>query len=289
MATHASSPLRYKANVFISEPLHFRRKEKKTKPRNVQRRIKLKFRHILICFLLIGGLFTFFQRVYLFLIFWDKLNVDRIEVSCPKEQIAEDIRLFLDGKHLGNLLILDIHTLKEKLVVHPWIKDVRVRKSFPSTLKISILQRQPAALLKESRIFLIDREGIKLQEVDSLASWDFPLFVDTNNFKANIAEKLDLGWAFLDSLVPSEKKAIAIIDLTEYQNVKVRLKESPAWIIIGESRFHERMALYRAQEPIFKQYGPMEYVDLRLEERIYIKPQKLFAKDIAPSMIKEAK
>lgn len=289
MATQVTSPLRYKANVFISEPLHFRRKEKKTKPKKVQRRIKLKFRHILLCFLLISGLFTFVQRAYLFLITWDNLDVDRIEVFCPKEQIAEDIRLFLGGKHLGNLLILDIHTLKEKLVVHPWIKDIHVRKNFPSTLKISILERQPAALLKKNRIYLIDREGIKLQEVDSLVNWDLPLFVDSNNFKENIAEKLDLGWALLDNLDPSERETIAVLDLTEYENAKVMLKESPTWIIIGESKFHERMKRYRTQEPIYEQYGPIEYVDVRFEERIYIKPQKLFANDISPSMIKEAK
>jgi cell division protein FtsQ len=289
MATRATSPLKYKANVFASEPLHYMRKEKKTKPKKVQRRIKLKFKHILICFLLISGLFAFFQRAYLFLISWDKLDIARIEVTCPKEQIAEDIRLFLEGKHLGNLLILDIHTLKEKLIVHPWIKDIRVRKNFPSTLKISILERKPAAILKKSGFFLIDREGIKLQEVDSLFSWDFPLFVDSKNFEENLAEKIDLGWTILDSLDPLEREAIAILDLTEYENAKVKHKESPTWILIGENQFQKRLKLYRDQEPLLKHYGSLEYVDLRFEERIYIKPQKLFANDISPSLIKEAK
>jgi cell division septal protein FtsQ len=289
VATRVSSPLKYRANVFVSEPVHFRRKEKKTKPKKVQRRIKLKFRHILVCFLLISGLFFLFQRTYLFLISWDKLNVERIEVSCSKEQIAEDILLFLEGKHLGNLLILNIHTLKEKLVVHPWIKDIRVRKSFPSTLKISILDRQPAAILKKNGFFLIDREGEKLQEVDSLLSWEFPLFVDSKNFKENISEKLDLGWRVLDTLNPFERKGIEVIDLTEYENAKVKLKESPTWILIGGSRFQEKMKLFRAQQASFWRYGPLEYVDLRFEERIYIKPQKIFANDISPSNIKEAK
>jgi cell division septal protein FtsQ len=289
MATRASSPPGYKANIFVSEPVHFRRKEKKSKPKKVQRRIKLKFRHIFICFLLISGLFTLFQRAYLFLIYWDRLDVDRIEVSCPKEQIAEDIRLFLEGKHLGNLLILDINTLKEKLRVHPWIKDIRVRKNFPSTLKISILERRPAALMKTNGIFLIDRESIKLQEVDSLLGWDFPLFEDANNFEENTDEKLALGWTILDSLDPLEREAIAVIDLTEYENAKIKLKESPTWILIGASKFQERMNLYKAQELLLKEYGPLEYVDLRFQERIYIKPQIIFANDISPSKIKEAK
>lgn len=288
MATQATSPLRYKANVFTSEPLQFRRKDKKTKPKKVQRRIKLKFRHIFFSFLLICGVFTLFQRAYLFLISWEKLNVDRIEVSSTREQIAGDIRTFLEGKHLGNLLILDIHTLKEKLTAHPWIKDIRVRKNFPSTLKIAIKERTPAALLQKNHVCLIDRDGVTLQKVGSLNTWDLPLFVDSKKFAENIDEKLDLGWALLDSFDPSEREKIAVIDLTEYENAKVQLEESTTWIILGGGRFQERIKLYRAQESLFNPYGPLEYVDLRFEERIYIKPQNLFAKDISPSMIKEA-
>jgi hypothetical protein len=85
-----------------------------------------------------------------------------------------------------------------------------------------------------------------------------------------------------------EREEIEVLDLTEYENPKINLKDSPTWILIGERRFHERMKLYRDQEPILKQYGPLEYVDLRFGKRIYIKPQKLFANDISPSLIKEA-
>jgi cell division septal protein FtsQ len=288
MATQVKSRLEYKANAFTSEPLHFRRKDKKTKTKKVQRRVKLKFRHIFFSFLLVCGLFALFQRSYLFLISWDKLNVDRIEVSCPKDQIAEDIRVFLEGKHLGNLLILNINALKEKLMVHPWIKDIHVRKNFPSTLKIAIEDRHPAALMQKSHVWLIDRDGVALQKVDSSYTWNLPIFVDSKKFEANIDEKLGLGWALLDSLDPPEREEIAAVDLTEYKNAKIKLKGSATWIIIGEGQFQERLKLYRVQKSLFSIYGPLEYVDLRFEERIYIKPQNLIANDISPSLIKEA-
>ena len=143
--------------------------------------------------------------------------------------------------------------------------------------------------LNNNGFFLIDREGVKLQEVNSQLSWDFPLFVDSRNFEENIDEKLSLGWTILDSLNPLEREAIAVIDLTEYENAKIKLKESPTWILIGGKGFQKRMKLFRANEPVFKRYGPLEYVDLRFEERIYIKPQHIFANDFSPSYIKEAK
>jgi len=288
MATQATSPLRYRANVFASEPLQFRRKEKKPKPKRVQRRIKLKLRHILLCFFLICGVFILFQRAFLFLISWDKLDVDRIEVTCAEQQIADDIRSFLEGKHLGNLLLLDIRNLKEKLMVHPWIKDIRVRKNFPSTLRISVEKRHPAALLKQGNVRLIDREGKELQEVVSSQRWNLPLFVDSENFAKHLEEKLQLGWELLDSVDAADRGAIEVVDLTEYGNAKVKLRESSIWIILGGSRFQERMKIYRTQKPLFERYGALEYVDLRLEQRIYIKPQRLYANDMARRMVKEA-
>lgn len=289
MASHATPPLRYRTNIFLSEPLQFRRKDKKPKPKKMVRRIKVKFSHIFLCFLLISGLFVFVQRAYLFLISWDKLNVDHIEVSCQKERIAEDVRQFLEGRSLGNLMILDIHALKAKLVVHPWIKDVRVRKTFPSVLKIAILERQPYAIMKSHRLFLIDREGIKLQETDFYHHWDLPLFVDDKNFLQNSEEKLNLAWAFLESLDPSVRALVDTVDLTEYENVKVKLKDSPTWLVLGEKLFFERVQFYLAQEAFMKQFGPLEYVDLRFEERMYIKPQTIFAKDFSSSIAKEGK
>ncbi len=289
MASHANPPLRYRANVFLSEPQYFKRKVKKSKPNKVQRRIKLKFRHILGSFILIFGLFLSIQKVYLFLISWEKLTVNHIELSCKRDRIAEDIRQFLKGKHLGNLMTLDIHAFKEELAIHPWIKEVRVRKAFPSTLKIAILERQPFAVMNGDPLFLIDGEGIKLQEIDSVDNWSLPLLVDANDFKQDSEGKIALAWAFLQSLDPSMRESVDTVDLTEYENVKVRFKESQTWLVLGEDQFYEKMKLYFAQTSFLNQFGPLEYVDLRFEERIYIKPQNLFAKDFSSSITKEAK
>lgn len=288
MASHISMTLRAKANSAISDQMHFRRKDTQTKTKKVKRKIKLKARHLLIFFLFIGGLFIGLQKTYLFLISWDKLNVTNVEIQCTREGVKKDIDRFLQRFNLGNLLLLDIGTIKESLLSHPWIKDVHMHKTFPSTVKIIIRERIPAALMMCESLYLIDREGIKLQKVDPKYPGSYPLFIDDTNFEYDAQAKLDLAWECLESLKQCKKIEVAIIDLSEYDNARVKLKRSSTWIIFGHDRFKEKMDFFLARQAVMKKYGPLEYVDLRFKDRLYIKPLENWTRKTNISSSKEA-
>jgi cell division septal protein FtsQ len=278
MASHISMTFRSKGHTAISDTMHFRRKDKQTKTKKMKKKIKIKARHFVICFLFVGGLFFGVQRAYLFLISWDKLNVTRIDIQCTREGVRNDIERFFQGKYLGNLLLLDIGTLKENILRHPWIKEVHMRKSFPSSVNILIKERIPVALMKSESLYLIDKDGIKLQKVDPQYPGQFPIFIDNKNFAHDTQAKLDLAWACLDSLQKRDQIEVAFVDLSEYDNVRIKLKGVSTWIIFGHDRFEEKMEFFLARQNVLQQYGPLEYVDLRFKDRLYIKPHENWAK-----------
>jgi len=280
--------LRSKGNSAISEQMHFRRKDTQTKTKKVKRKIKLKARHLLIYFLFVGGLFIGVQKTYLFLISWDKLNVTSVEIQGTREAVKKDIERFLHGKNLGNLLLLDISTLKESILSHPWAKEVHMRKNFPSAVKIIIRERRPVALMMCESLYLIDKEGVKLQKVDPKHPGQYPLFIDEKSFEFDAQAKLELAWACLDSLKQNKKSEVAVIDLSEYDNAKVKLKDSTTWIIFGSDRFKEKMDFFLARQAVLQQYGSLEYVDLRFKDRLYIKPLENWARNNDISTSKEA-
>ncbi len=289
MAYNLNPTLRHQRHDYISEAMQFQRGKRKIKIKRIQRKSKMRFRHILFYFILLAGIFYAVQQTYLFLISWDRLNVQDVEVVSGKPEIKEEIQGFLEGKSLGNILLLDISLLQEKFTAHRWIKEVRVRKILPSTLKIEAKVRNPIALLKLDEVYLIDREGILLEKVEKGEKVNLPLLIDSNKFRKDQKEKFQLAWECLDSLSPDEKEQIEVLDLTEYENVSVRLKNCRTVLILGNERFSQKLKIFSKLRARLERFGELEYVDLRFHDRLYIKPvSNPFQGDIIPSSNKEA-
>lgn len=289
MAFNINAAVHSRTQSYVSEPMHFQRGKGKTKKKKIPRKIKLRFRHILFYIILMGGIFFALQRSYLFLICWDKLDIQEVTVISSMPEIQQEIQQFLEGKHLGNILLLDIGFLQGKFTAHRWIKEVRVRKILPSTLKIEIKERTPAALLKQRHTYLIDEEGVFLEKMGQGERMDLPLLVDSNKFQKDYEEKINLAWECLRSLSPSQKEQVEVLDLSEFENVTVKLKENPTRLILGNDRFSEKINLYTRLQTRLERFGNLEYVDLRLHDRLYIKPKDILAqRNTIPNASKEA-
>jgi cell division septal protein FtsQ len=289
MAYNLNPTLRHDVRDYIPETMQFQRGKSKVKTKRIQRKSKMKLKHILFYFILLGGIFYGVQRTYLFLISWDKLDVKNVEVVSSKPEIREEIQRFLEGKYLGNILLLDISLLQEKFTAHRWIKEVRVRKILPSTLEIEAKVRSPIALLKLDDIYLIDREGVLLEKIEKGEKVNLPLLIDSNKFQKDRKEKFQLAWECLDSLSPVEKEQVEVLDLTEYENISARLKNCRTALILGDERFSQKLRLFSQLRARLERFGELEYIDLRFHDRLYIKPvNNHFRNTIIPSSNKEA-
>lgn len=287
MAVNINSTLKLRREFFLPSSLQFRRRGERATPKKIQKKFRVRLIHILMAFLLLAGLFVLIQQTYLFLISWDNLNVRRIEVNCGKVAVKEEIQEFFKGKTLGNILLLDIDRLQGALEEHRWVRNVCVRKIFPSSLKIEIQERIPVAVVKKDTYYLIDRKGILLEETDPKEREDLPLLVDSQGFKKHYQEKIELAWQCLDSLPVQEKEQIEFLDLTEYANVVIQLKEEKTQLKLGEDQFPQKLEAFRQIQPKLEKFEPLEYVDLRFEDRLYLKPQKRTSEDITPNPEKE--
>ena len=272
MAVNIQASFKPKGGSLLSQQTSYRRKRGKIETKKIHRKIKLKIRHILVAFLLLLGFFYGFSRFYLFLITWEKLNIEEVEIISQKEEIQGDIQNYLARKDLGNLLLLNIENLQERMTTHPWIKEIYIRKIFPSTIRIETKERMPIALLEKDGYFLIDKEGILLQEISPSERPDLPVLIDANRFRRDHDMKLSLAWACLESLEDSVRKQIGVMDLTEYENVSLRFRNTDTWLKLGDSRFGEKYRSFTENMALFKTYGPLEYIDLRYEGRFILQP-----------------
>lgn len=272
MAVNIRASTKYKSGSLLSRQASFQRKKGKITTKKIQGKWKLKIKHIGYAFILFIGFFYGFSRLYLFLISWERLNIREVEIVCAKETIQNDIGRYLAGKYLGNILLLDIERLQEQLASHRWIKSIHIRKIFPSSIKIDIEERIPTALLEKNLIYMIDNDGILLEQIHPDSMPDLPLLIDKGQFQKDLDQKLALAWECLDSLEAQDRDRIAVIDLSDYENVSIKYEGSKTWLKLGNDQFHEKIQVFHNNMALFEAYGPMEYIDLRCQDRIILRP-----------------
>ena len=287
MSSRTQLSSKYKNEALSAPAFYFRRKERKNKTKKIHRKFKLKYRHILLSFLLILGFFIVLQKIFVFLYSWERLDVQLIEITCSNSKISTEIQDWFEGKYLGNLLLLNIDKIKADLTQHDWIKDVNIRKSFPSTLKIFIKERIPRAVIKKKDYYLIDREGVLLTKISYEENPGLPIFFDSQNFTSLGEEKLILGWKCLDSLDQEDLESVELVDLSKYDNVSLKFRDSSTWLILGDKDFRKKIECYHDYKYLLQKYGPLEYANLSIDDRIIIKPvsssNNQYTADLSPN------
>ena len=68
---------------------------------------------------------------------------------------------------------------------------------------------------------------------------------------------------------------ISQIDVSDARNAVVLLEGDPTLIRLGNERFVERLQSYRELAPALREQVPaIDYVDLRFDERVYVRPAR---------------
>jgi len=264
-----------------SGSLHYRRKEGQVHTKKLHRKIKLRFIHIFLSFIFLAGFFLVLQQVFLFAISWEKLNIKNVYISCENQVIKNDVQEMIGDYPFGNIIIFDNNNLLNKIEALSRVKNVTIRKSYPVSLNISIEERKPFAVLRKEFLFVIDTEGVVVSRLES-HDVPLPLLIDESNFKDYYREKIDLARECLEKMAPEFRQNIEILDLSENLNVKVKTRDSVTWLILGHNRFSENIRRFLAEKTYLERLGDLEYVDLRFQDRFFIKPIKDYSiKDTA--------
>ena len=68
---------------------------------------------------------------------------------------------------------------------------------------------------------------------------------------------------------------ISQIDVSDSRNAVVLLEGDPTLIRLGNERFVERLQSYHELAPALREQVPtIDYVDLRFDERVYVRPAR---------------
>jgi cell division septal protein FtsQ len=220
-------------------------------------------------------------------------HVDEIHVRGNHRLSNGEILAMLEGLRGRSVLAVDLGEWRRALLNSPWVADASLRRTLPSTVDVVILERAPLGIGRiNGSLYLVDDRGAVIDdygpgyadldlpiidglsgpsgEVDSLAAQAGPSGNNGDVYRALLARRL------LDALrVRNMAAQISQIDVSDARNAVVLLDGDPTLIRLGHERFVERLQAYHDLAPALREQVPMiDYVDLRFDERVYVRPAR---------------
>jgi cell division protein FtsQ len=210
------------------------------------------------------------------------LKVQDISVHGNVRLSAGEVRALVEGLRGMNILAVDLPAYRRRLRESPWVADVALRRVLPSTVEVFISERQPMGVCRmRSQLYLVDRSGNVIDEFGpQYAEFDLPIIdgllrPPSSGQPALDERRADLAARVIDAIAPRADLArlVSQIDVSDLHDAVVLLEGDPALLHLGEDRFLARLQAYADVAPALRErVRDIDYVDLRFEDRLYVRP-----------------
>lgn len=209
----------------------------------------------------------------------EAFRVEHIVVRGNQRLSNGQVLALLQGLHGRSIFSLDLEEWRRAVLNSPWVADAALRRTLPATVDVVLRERLPLGIGRiNGALYLVDDRGAVIDEYGpSYADLDLPIIDGLSS--APDEETSDLHRAMLvrrllDSLrVRNMAGRISQIDVSDARNAVVLLEGDQTLIRLGHERFVERLQSYFDIAPALRERVPaMDYVDLRFDERVYVRP-----------------
>jgi cell division protein FtsQ len=212
------------------------------------------------------------------------LQVDRIVVRGNTRLSRGEILAVLNGLRGESVVWTDLDKWRRRLLASPWIRDAALRRSLPSTVEVMVLEREPIGIGRiNTDMYLVDERGVVIDQYGpQYADLDLPIIDGLSTAPGETGAMTDQTRAELAARVIAAVKAkpeilrrLSQVDVSDAHNASVILAGDPAVIFVGEDQFLPRLQSYLQLAPALRErVSDIDYVDLRFDDRIYVRPKK---------------
>ena len=210
------------------------------------------------------------------------LQVDRIVVRGTERLSIGEVLAVLSGLRGENIVWTDLSGWRLRLLSSPWVRDAALRRLLPSTVEVVVSERQPIGIARiDGRLYLVDERAVVIDEYGPrYADFDLPIIDGLTSPAAPAAARADAARAELAARLiaslgsrPEIARRVSQVDVSDLHNAAVILSGDPAVLYVGEDRFLPRLQSYLdLAEALRERVQQIDYVDLRFDDRIYVRP-----------------
>jgi len=210
------------------------------------------------------------------------LEVSRIVVHGNERLSKGEVLAVLGGLRGESLLWTDLDAWRRRLLASPWVRDAALRRSLPATVDVVVWERQPIGIgrINSGDMYLVDERGVIIDQYGpQYADLDLPIIdgLSAVNQDGSLTDerRAELAARVMAALrvKPQVARRVSQIDVADLHNASVILSGDPAVIQLGEDQFLPRLQGYLDLAPALRErVADIDYVDLRFDDRIYVKP-----------------
>jgi cell division protein FtsQ len=206
-------------------------------------------------------------------------QVRRIVVHGNHRLSNGEVASLVEGLRGESLLAVNLDDWRRGVMNSPWVADASLRRTLPSTVDVTVQERAPLGIGRiNGSLYLIDERGTVIDEYGpNYADLDLPIIDGLSLVPGDASPDLSravLVRRLMDALRARNMAArVSQIDVSDSRNAVVLLDGDPTSIRLGSERFVERLQAYLDLAPALREQVPnIDYVDLRFDERVYVRP-----------------
>jgi cell division protein FtsQ len=210
------------------------------------------------------------------------LQVSRITVRGNERLATGEVLALIAGLRERNILTVRLDQWRGRLLSSPWVEDAVLRRTLPSTVDVVVRERRPIGIGRHANgLYLVDARGIVIDEYGpQYSDLDLPIIDGLAGAPRDGSSALEESRALLAARLlgalqvrPDLAAKVSQIDVSDPRNAVVMLDGDTAMLRLGDSDFVERLQEYVDLGPALRERVPeIDYVDLRFDERLYVRP-----------------
>lgn len=230
--------------------------------------------------LLTGALVYGGVQGYQFFTTSPQFEISKVTLLGQRTLPEKELRSWLGSVTGKNIFLLNLQDLSSRLVRHPWVQSVSVRKVFPRDIEVVVTEKKPYARVKLDEIYVMDNFRYLLSP-ETEAYRHLPLIIQPwSGGKPKLGEQAALegvieslkNMQFLNEMPFFADNPIKISEIDDFARVIFTTKDGGLKIFASLETIDQDIKDFQViLETLKKDKNNIEYIDLSFKDRVIVK------------------